>query len=471
MSRNVLFVSVLLVACVVAATAQTDTRIDGVVQPFISSQKIPAAGVAVVRDGKVVVAKGYGAADLDAGTPVTENTGFQIASVTKQFTAAGIMLLVEQGKLKLDDQLSKFLSDVPPTWKVVTIRQLLNQISGIPNYTAGGKLVNDKVYTGSEILGLVRDLPVDFEPGTKWAYSNTNYFLLGQVIEKVSGKSYPEFMRARVFKPLGMTSTVVNTSGLQLQNAAVGYSHPKGKWQKAKLDDPSQPFAAGAIVSTAADMAKWALAVNEGSLLKKSSWDEAFATGKLTDGKPTGYGFGWRLGKIGAVDYLGHSGGISGFSSYHLRFPAEKLSVVVLVNTTSGAPEDLAFQIAGLYLPNVATALAAKDAAKNVAPIADSDPETTKFLLGVFEGMLRGEGDAALFSAEMQKVMFPDAIKQLKGPLGGEVLKSFDLLTAENAEGTKRRLYRGTFESGLKVRATFALDAQGKITAANVRPE
>ena len=115
MSRNVLFVSVLLVACVVAATAQTDTRIDGVVQPFINSQKIPAAGVAVVRDGKLVVAKGYGAADLDAGTPVTENTGFQIASVTKQFTAAGIMLLVEQGKLKLDDEVAKYLLATPET--------------------------------------------------------------------------------------------------------------------------------------------------------------------------------------------------------------------------------------------------------------------------------------------------------------------------------------------------------------------
>ena len=454
------------------ASAQTAADVDALVQKVIDAKKIPAAGVSIVRDGKVVLAKGYGAAGVETGTPANENTAFQIASVTKQFTAAGILLLVEEGKLKLDDTLGKYVPEVPAKWSGITIRQLLNQVSGIPNYTAGGKLVSDKVYTKAEILGLVKDLPPDFEPGTKWAYSNTNYFLLGMVIEKVSGKSYPEFMRERIFKPLGMTSTTVNTSGLKIKNAAVGYELASGSWQKAELDDPSQPFAAGAIVSTPADMAKWAVAVSEGSLLKKTSWDEAFASGKLTDGKPTNYGFGWQIGKIGETGYFGHSGGIGGFSSYHVRFPADNLNVVVLVNTVSGLPQQLAFDIAGIYLPKVAAFQAAQLAAKNAAPIADTDPETTKFLRSVFDGMLRGEGDPALFSAEMQKVMFPDRIKQLKGPLGSQgPLKAFELLTTENADGTKHRSYRATFDSGLKARVNFVIDAQGKIAGANVRPE
>ena len=469
---KMMFLTLLALSFACMASAQTVADVDAVVQKVIDAKKIPAAGVAVVRDGQVILAKGYGTADVEAGTPANENTAFQIASVTKQFTAAGVMLLVEEGKLKLDDTLGKYVTDVPAKWSGVTIRQLLNQVSGIPNYTAGGKLVNDKVYTKAEILGLVKDLPPDFEPGTKWAYSNTNYFLLGMVIEKVSGKSYPEFMHERLYKPLGMTSTIVNTSGLKIKNAAVGYDLASGSCQKAKLDDPSQPFAAGAIVSTPADMAKWAAAVSEGKLLKKTSWDEAFASGKLADGKPTNYGFGWQIGKIGETAYIGHSGGIGGFSSYHVLFPAEKLNVVVLVNTVSGLPQQLAFDIAGVYLPKVATFQAAQLAAKNAAPLTDTDPETTKFLRTVFDGMLRGEGDPALFSVEMQKVMFPDRIKQLKGPLGSQgPLKAFELLTAENADGTKRRTYRATFESGLKARVSFVIDAQGKIAGANVRPE
>lgn len=452
--------------------AQTVSDVDAIVQKAVDAKAVPGVGVAVVKDGKLVLAKGYGLADVETGAPAIGTTAFQIASVTKQFTAAGILLLVEDGKLKLDDALGKYLPEVPAKWSGITVRQLLNQVSGIPNYTAQGKLVNDKVYTHAEILDLVRDVPVDFEPGTKWAYSNTNYFLLGMVIEKVSGKSYPEYMSARIFKPLGMDSTVINTSGLKIKNIATGHEAATGKWQKSKVDDPSQPFAAGAIVSTPEDMAKWAAAVNDGKLLKKASWDEAFASGKLPDGKPTNYGFGWQIAKAGDSTFFAHSGGIAGFNSYHVRFPVENVSVVVLVNGMSRATQDLAMDIAGVYVPKVAALQAAQRASKNAAAIEDKDPELTKFLRGVFEGMVRGEGDSALFNAEMQKIMFPDNIKQLKGPLGSQgPIKIFELLTAENPDGGKRRIYRATFETGLKARVTFSLDAEGKISGANVRPE
>jgi D-alanyl-D-alanine carboxypeptidase len=471
---RVLFLALSSTVYIAYAAAQAVGEIDSVVQKAIDARVIPAAGVAVVRGGKVLLAKGYGTADLEANTPANERTAFQIASVTKQFTAAGLMLLVEENKIKLDDTLGKYLPDVPAKWSGVTIRQLLNQISGIPNYTAGGKLLSDKTYTHDEIIALVRDAPMSFEPGTRWGYSNTNYFLLGMVIEKVSGKAYPNYMRERIFKPLGMNSTVINTTGLKINNAAVGYTFNGGKWEKTWVD-PSQPFSAGAIVSTAEDMAKWAIAVSQAKLLKKSSWNEILTPGKLADGKPANYGFGWNLGKLGEVDYIGHSGGIQGFGSYHVRFPVDDLSVVVLTNTV-GTSTKIANDIAGLFLPKVATALAAQDAARkaerNATAIADSDPETTKLLRGVFEGMLRGEGDPTLFSAEFQKIMFPERIKQLKGPLGNEGgLKTFELLTAENPDGIKRRLYRAVLESGMKVRVNFALDAQGKIAGANVRPE
>lgn len=471
---KVLTAALLTMIAAAGVSAQTMADVDNVVQKVIDSKAIPGAGVAVVRDGKVLFTKGYGVADADAGTPVTVNTGFQIASVTKQFTAAGILLLAEKDKLKLDDPVGNYVSNLPAKWNVVTIRQLLNQVSGLPNYTAGGKLVNTKAYTHDEIIDLVRETPMSFEPGTRWEYSNTNYFLLGMVIEKVSGKSYPDFMRDRIFKPLGMDSTLVNTSGLVIKSAAIGYAPDKGKWRKVS-DDPSQPYAAGAIVSTPVDMAKWTLAVTQGKLLKKTSWDEALASGKTSDGKPTNYGFGWSLGKLGDVPYIAHSGGIAGFGAYHVRFPADNLSVVVMTNA-GGPSAQIANDIAGLYLPNVASALAAeakaREAARNVAAIEDKDPENTKFLRGVFEGMLRGEGDPALFSADFQKVLFPDRITQLKGPLGSQgPIKSFELLTDETADGNKLRRYRVTLESGMKVRVLFTLDPQGKIAGTGVRPE
>jgi CubicO group peptidase (beta-lactamase class C family) len=464
----------LAVALAAHAWAQTAADVDAVVQKAISSKNVPAAGVAVVRDGKVVLAKGYGSADIEGSIAANENTAFQIASVTKQFTAAGILLLVEESKIKLDDPLGKYLSDVPAKWSGITIRQLMNQVSGIPNYTAGGKLISGKNYARAEIIDIVKEVPVHFEPGARWEYSNTNYFLLGMVIEKVSGKAYPEYMHERIFKPLGMDATLINTSGLKIKNAAMGYDLKGEKWERANLDDPSQPFAAGAIVSTPVDMAKWAIAVSEGKLLKNTSWDEAFAPYKLTGGNPSNYGFGWEIGKIGETSYLAHSGGIAGFGSYHVRFPAENLSVVVLTNA-AGRATGLAMDVAGVYLPKVAATLsaqkAAQEAARNAAPIADTELATTKFLRTVFEGMLKGEGDPPNFSTEFQKFLFPDRIKQLQGPLGGQVLKTFDLMAAETGDGGKRRQYRGTFESGMKIRVFFTVDPQGKISGTNVRPE
>lgn len=467
---RIVFVALAAAGGGVAASAQVPAEVDAVVQRAIDGKAIPGAGVAVVRDGKVLFTKGYGLADVDAGAPVTVHTAFQIASVTKQFTAAGVMRLVEKEKIRLDDTLGKYVPEVPSKWAGVTIRQLLNQVSGIPNYNAGERLDPNRIYTKAEIIDLMRDVPMTSEPGARWEYSNTNYFLLGMVIEKASGKPYADYMRKNVFEPLGMDETVVNAKGLAIERAAAGYSPSQGKWMRTGIGDPGLPYAAGAIVSTPVDMAKWAAAVAQGKLLKKISWDVAFASGKTVDGKATNYGFGWHTANLGDTAYLYHSGGIAGFGAYHARFPKENLSVVVMTNTV-GTSTKIAQDIAGVYLPKVAAALAAEakavEAARSAGAIEDKDPETTKFLRGVFEGFLRGEGDPAIFSAEMQKFLFPDRIKQLKGPLGSQgPIKAFELLTAENANGTKMRRYRITFVSGMRVRGHFEIDADGKISTA-----
>lgn len=460
------------VAAIASAHAQTAADIDALVNKALADKAAPSAAIAVVKDGKVVLTKSYGQADVDAKAAADENTLYQLASVTKQFTATAIMMLAEDGKLSVNDTLGKHLTDAPAAWRGVTIRQLMNQVSGIPSYTEGGKLNREKIYSSAEILGLVKDTPMVFPAGERFHYSNTNYYLLGMIIEKVSGKSYPDFMKDRIFKPLGMTNTAVNTTGLKLKNAAIGHAMESGSWKKRFTEDPSQPWAAGAIVSTASDMAKWALAQGDTKLLKKASWDEIWASAKLTDGSSSPYGFGWRAGNFGDTSFWNHGGSIAGFQSHITRFPNENLSVVVLANSNSRFPELMAFDIAGLYIPKVATAAAAQRAAANAKPIEDADPETTKFLRASFEKMITAEISPDLFDEKFRAMLFPDRIKELGSRLGGQgAIKSFELMRAENSEAGKRRGYRITFDGGLKLNANFTIDPQGKIAGAGFRPE
>ncbi|HVF47737.1 MAG TPA: serine hydrolase, partial [Pyrinomonadaceae bacterium] len=204
----------------------------------------------------------------------------------------------------------------------------------------------------------------------------------------------------------------------------------------------------------------------------KASWDEIWTWPKLPDGKTSNYGFGWGTVNVGETTYVSHGGGIAGFNSFIARFPNENLTVFVVANTNSRLIQPMAIDIAGLYLPKVGAVLAAQRAAKNAPPIADTDPETTKFLRSAFEKMVTGEISADLFDAAMQKALFPDRVKELKGPLGGQgAIKAFELMRAENNAEAKVRVYRITFESGLRVNAHFALDPQGKISGAGFRPE
>lgn len=469
--KTYLFVlTVLILTGVFSVSAQTVSDVDSVVQKLIESKQIPGAAVAVVRDGKVVLTKGYGAENMETKTPADENTVYEIASVTKQFTAAGIVLLVEDGKIKLDDTLGKYLNDVPESWKAITIRQILNQVSGIPNYTATGKIQIEKKYAPKEILQMVADMPLGFAPGTRWEYSNTNYFLLGLVIEKASGKTYEEFMKERIFKPLGMNSTQINTSGLKIEKKAVSYRIEKAGWEKDFNADPSQPFAAGAIVTTAADMAKWESALSNEKLLKKSSWNEIWTPAKLADGKTTDYGFGWQISKLGETNYVEHNGGIPGYSSEILHFPNDDLSIAVMVNAGTPATKKLAYQIAGLYLPKFGAAVAEREKKENTA-IADKDEETTEFLRETFEKMIAGTVDQNLFTPDMQKLLFPGRVAELKSFLGSQGrIKSFDLVEDNSNENLKRRTYRISFDR-LKLRVNFAVNEEGKIAGVNLRPE
>jgi CubicO group peptidase (beta-lactamase class C family) len=447
----------------------SESDIAELVQKTLSQRNIPGVSVAVVRDGKTILTRGYGLANVETKAPATEQTAYQLASVTKQFTAAGVLLLVEEGKIKLDEPFVTYLPDLPAAWKErwkeVRIRHLLNHTSGIESYTSlpdFGKTMR-KDYTHRELIGLVADKPLRWKPGEKWDYNNTGYYLLGMVIEKVSGKSYNDFLTERIFQPLGMKDTRVNDLQAVIPNRATGYGMgPKGL-RNGEYTSPTQPYAAGALISTVADMAKWAEAVDAGKILKAESWKEAWTPTKLADGKTEGYGFGWSLGTANGHPTISHGGGIPGFSTNILRLPADKLTVVVLTNLEGADSGSLSRKIAALYVPDSA------DSA--LKPIADPDPMLTKRLRVIVENAAKGEAKESDFAPEMWKALYPDRLQQGKAALSqlGE-LKSFELLVRQEGDDLLRLGYRATFGT-TPMRVSVGLTKEGKIAGMGFRPE
>ena len=248
--------------------------VDAGVEKAMQTRQFPAASIAVVKDGTVVLAKGYGHSDVGKSIKATEQTVYQLASVTKPFTAMAILMLVEDGKLSLDGKITEILSGLPVAWAPVTVRHLLTHTSGIRSYTdvfGEKKVADSQVFTADQILALVKDAPLAFTPGEKYAYCNTGYYLLGMIVEKASGKPYATFLADRIFTPLGMTSTSLDDYADARPQRAKGYCTSNGQTKTAEHTHPTQPFSAGALVSTVVDLARWDAALAARKLLTPAS--------------------------------------------------------------------------------------------------------------------------------------------------------------------------------------------------------
>jgi D-alanyl-D-alanine carboxypeptidase len=447
-------------------TAQSNlSSIDDYLQSAMQKNHVPGISVAVVHDGKVVMARGYGLANVELSVPATENTVYQIASVTKTFTATAINMLVDEDKLKLDDKIVARLPDLPAAWKEVTVRQLLSHTSGIKSYTS----VKDfhktarKDYDRREIIDLVAKDPLEFAPGEKWNYSNTGYFLLGLLIEKVTGKSFGDFLADRIFKPLEMTHTRVNDLQTVIPNRAQGYTWNGKELRNGEYVSPTQPFAAGMLVSTVSDLVKWDAALDSERLLKKSSLERMWTPAALAKGEPAKYGFGWEIGTVNGHRRLSHGGGIPGFTSQLARFVDDKLTVIVLSNSDQCNAGALAQGIARRIVPTLTD--------KPLEPIADPDSKTTERLKKVLLAGQRGEVDPELFTEAAGKTLAVAIKKDGKNQLGslGE-LKTFRLLEREPMDKSTRLRYRAEFEKQ-SLLMTFILDENGKIARLEGRPE
>ena len=319
---------------VAVASAQEITRkVDEYMNAAMRVNRFSGA-VLLARDGQPIVSRGYGMANIEHGVPNTPQTVFRLGSVTKQFTGMAIMLLQERGKLSVNDPICKYLSDCPQTWQPITIKNLLTHTAGIPNYTEFPDFMKTAAAetTATELTNRFRDKPLQFALGEKYAYSNSGYFLLGTIIERASGKSYADFLQENIFAPLGMKQYADTTilSGI-IKNRAAGYARTNDGLINAAPISMSTAYSAGALYSTVEDLLLWDQALYTEKLVSRKSLDEAFTPFK------SNYGYGWSIGKRYDRQVIAHGGGIFGFSAYIARYPADRVTVVVLSNV-EGAP-------------------------------------------------------------------------------------------------------------------------------------
>jgi len=307
----------------------------------------PGAAIAVVRNGDVVHRQGYGLANIEWGMPITPDTVFRLASITKQFTACAIQLLARQGRLRVDDPVTEYLGDVPEAWRRISIRNLLNHTSGVKNYPGDRSRMD---LSPTETYAPVRDMPLDFEPGSRFSYSNTGYFVLGAIIEKLGGLSYGAFVTENIFKPLNMEGSCYLSNEPIIPKRAAGYREVGTGLRNAPFLSMYLPYAAGALGSTIDDLIRWEDALRKNRILDPSAMAEMLATPQLADGTKSSYGFGWFVAEYLGRPFFGHAGMITGFSSQMIHFDAEALTVIVLANSEQFPSEQVCLHIARLAL-------------------------------------------------------------------------------------------------------------------------
>lgn len=358
--------------------ASVDKKLDELLSA-VTSPDAPGLAALVRQNGKTVFERGYGVGDLRSGVRLDARTNFRLASFTKQFTAMAIMLLVHDGKLRYDESLTEVFPDFPDYGKTITVRNLLNHVSGLPDYeelmeaaekASGSMWSPEKQIQDEEVLKLLEtDQSGKFAPGTSWSYSNSGYVVLGLVVAKTSGKAYGEFLRERIFAPLKMNHTIVYQKGKnEVANRAFGHSKENDLFKETDQSSTSATLGDGGIYSNLEDLAKWDDALRNHTLLSEKEMRPALTPVKLNDGsephwptqpngdnlhpgKPVSYGFGWFLDPYNGHARMWHTGSTMGFRTVIERFLGENLTIIILSNRTDLDPEKLSLQAADLFLP------------------------------------------------------------------------------------------------------------------------
>lgn len=348
---SITFVFPLVCGAAAQSAAPNGDAVADYLRTEMARQHIPGLALLITQDGEIVRAEGFGLANVELQVPVKPETVFQSGSMGKQFTAAAVMMLVEEGKVGLDDPLTKYFPDAPASWKEVTVRELLSHTAGFTDYPE--KFDFRKDWTEDELLKMVEGIPLAYPPGTKWDYSNLGYLTLGILIHKVTGEFYGDFLQQRIFKPLGMQKTRIISEADIVPNRAAGYRLVKGELKNQEWVAPMvNTTADGSLYFSVLDLAKWDSALYTGKLLKKSSFDQMWTPVKLKNGQPNkdGYGFGWFVGERHGHRVVSHDGAWQGFKTAIARFVDDKLTVVVLANLAEATPGEMADHVAEIVL-------------------------------------------------------------------------------------------------------------------------
>lgn len=461
------FASVVLLS-VTPCTAQQSisARIDTYIKSEMQRQQIPGISLAVVRNGKIALLKSYGFSNLEHRIPMKPETVFQSGSMGKQFTASAVMLLVEEGRLSLDDKISKYLADVPESWKEITVRHLLTHTAGMGEYPSDFDTRRD--LTEDEYFNVIKSVPLNNPPGAKWDYSNLGYVTLGKLIHNVTGKFYGDFLAERIFKPLGMTTTRVISEADIIPNRAAGYRLVNNELKNQEWVSPSTNTTAdGSLYFTILDLAKWDAALYSNKPLKQSSLAQMWTPVRLADGKRKAYGFGWHTDEIHKRRIVFHGGAWQGFKSFIVRFPDDQLSIIWLANSWETRDFKLTRGLISLFHPEFSLPA--------VQPIEDKEPKVTAAIRAALLQIARGKADPKLFTSSAYTKLFPDQLKHF-----GELLNSFSLPIAiiytnelvERREQNGVRTYRyALHDLGKTLFCTADLNAEGKISGFELSSE
>ncbi len=342
-------------AQVVTPTAEALSALDTYIEEYLAANNVPGALVAVASRSRLLHLQTYGYANVELSVPVVERTVFEIGSISKQFVAAATMLLVEENKVALEDPVHRFLPYLPSEWLGVTVRQLLNHTSGIPDYE---EIRSYDVYrfrmTPEDVIHIANSRPMDFVPGTGWYYSNTGYFLLSMLVERVEGKPLGAVLQDRIFKPLSMASTRMADPERIIPHRAAGYWVNKAdELINRPATETSSTLGAGGLLSSAEDLAKWDAALNANDLLAEASRNAMWAATILPDGRDTEYGFGWRVTPYLGLESQSHTGQVAGFNANFARFPAQEIAIIVFMNRYRVNSSPLKSAVLHTFMPSL----------------------------------------------------------------------------------------------------------------------
>ena len=451
--------------------------IDTFVSHEMQKEHIPGLAVGIYSRGAILLAKGYGLSNVELNVPVKPETIFQSGSVGKQFVSAAIMMLVEEGKLSLDDSITKYFPEAPATWKPIQLKNLLSHTSGLAEYEsperAGptGPFYLRLDFTEDELVKKVEALPIENPPGDKWNYRNTNYLLLGILIHRVTGTPYADFLAQRIFKPLGMTSTRLISESDIIPNRAAGYELHGTELKNQEWVSPTfNSTGDGTLYFNVLDLAKWDAAIYTTQLLKQSSLDRMWTIFPLNDGKPNpgSYGFAWELDPQNGHKRIEHGGAWQGFTCEISRYPEDSLSVVVLTNLDAGHARPALFThvIAGLIDPPLAV--------PRLVAIKDDQPATAIALRNILDKIVAGQDIHDQVGTELGRLITPDTaghVQALFAPLwpGGTLtlVHREPMPETANLPLSIYRLQKG--DNALLV--PFALNDAGKAITLGFRPD